>query len=109
MANLVHRFSAFALTGAALVIGAGTLLTASYVGWVESDWATPYGFTLLTKIGLLVVVLILGGLNWRRIRPTLGTAPATGRLRRTATIELIVASLLLLATAILVQLPAPHV
>lgn len=109
MANLVHRFSPFALSGAGIVVAAGTLLTWSYVGWLETDWATPYGFTLLAKIGLLVLVLVLGGINWRRIRPTLGTAPATGRLGRTATIELVVSSLVLLATAILVQLPAPHV
>ncbi|HEU5050718.1 MAG TPA: CopD family protein, partial [Gemmatimonadales bacterium] len=70
-------------------------------------FATGYGRVLLVKIGLLAGVAALGAWNWRRVRPALGSAPGAGRLRMSATAELVLGTLLLGATAILVALPAP--
>ncbi|MGH7659213.1 MAG: CopD family protein, partial [Gemmatimonadales bacterium] len=105
---MVHRFNPLALTGAAVVVTGGGLLSFAYVGLIEQNWGTAYGLTLLVKIGLLLMVLVLGAYNWRRLRPRLGLPSGSETLRRTATIELIVGSLVLLATAILVHLPAPR-
>lgn len=107
--NMVHRFNAMAITGAAVVVACGCLLSLAYVGLAEKNWVTTYGVTLLVKIALLLAVLGLGAYNWRRLRPRLGLPSGTETLRRTATIELIIGSLVLLATAILVHLPAPRV
>ncbi|MGH7658721.1 MAG: copper resistance D family protein, partial [Gemmatimonadales bacterium] len=107
--NMVHRFNPLALTGAAVVVAGGGLLSFAYVGLIEQNWGTAYGVTLLVKIGLLLIVLLLGAYNWRRLRPRLGLPAGSESLRRTATVELIIGSLVLLATAILVHLPAPRV
>lgn len=78
-----------------------------YLGSISALWTSSYGQTLLVKTGLLVLTAGLGAYNWRMVRPALGSSVASQRLLRSATIELIVGTLLLLATAVLVALPAP--
>jgi putative copper export protein len=107
VARMVAAFSPVALAGAALAVGAGTLLGVAYVGNLAALWGTRYGVTLLVKVGLLGVTMALGAWNWRRVRPELGAPSATTRLRRSATIELGIAVCLLAVTAVLVALPAP--
>ena len=53
-------------------------------------------------------VAALGAWNWRRVRPALGAAPGAGRLRRSATAELLIGAALLGVTAVLVALPSPR-
>lgn len=107
VARMVRAFSPLALTGAATAIGTGGLLGISYVGSFASLWGSAYGRVLLLKVGLLLLTLAIGAWNWRRLSPELGTARATAAMNRSATIELLVAFLLLSVTAILVALPAP--
>jgi putative copper export protein len=108
VATMVNAFSPVALTGAALAIGAGSLLAFAYVGDVTALVATRYGITLLLKLSLLALTLALGAWNWRRVRPRLGSSLASTSLRRSATIELVIALCLLAVTAVLVALPAPN-
>lgn len=107
VAEMVGAFSPVALIGAGLAVVAGTLLGLAYIGDLASLWGTGYGRALLVKLCLLGVTLGLGGWNWRRVRPRLGSPAATGALRRSAGLELAVGLALLAVTAVLVALPAP--
>jgi putative copper export protein len=71
-------------------------------------WSTPYGIALIVKLCFVAAVFGLGAWNWRRQKPTLGTEPAALALRRSATSEVIVAALVLAATAVLLSIPAPR-
>lgn len=108
VARMVWAFSPLALTGAAMAIGSGGLLAIAYVGDFPSLWGSSYGRVLLLKLALLLITLGVGAWNWRKLLPKLGTAQATAAVTRSATIELIVAFLLLSVTALLVALPAPN-
>jgi copper transport protein len=70
-------------------------------------WQSGYGRTLLVKLAMLSVVAGTGAYNWRRVKPTLGTAAGTMRMRTSARIELMVGALVLIATAVLVATPTP--
>jgi putative copper export protein len=109
VARMVAAFSPIALTGAALAIGAGSLMGYAYIGDLASLLTGRYGTALLIKLGLLGVTLALGAWNWKRVTPTLGQARATAALARSATIEVLIALLVLAVTAVLVALPAPKV
>lgn len=108
VARMVRVFSPLALTGAAIAISTGGLLAIAYVGDVPSLWSSSYGRVLLLKVGLLLLTVGFGAWNWRKLLPDLGTSKATAALTRSATIEMIVALLLLSVTALLVALPAPN-
>jgi copper transport protein len=107
IARMIAAFSPVALTGAGLAIAAGLLMAYAYVGDLGSLWGTTYGRTLLIKTLLLATTLALGAWNWRRVSPRLGTPAASAELRRSATIELAIGTMLLAVTAVLVSLPAP--
>ncbi len=107
LARLVKGYSPLALTGAAMVAGAGVLLALSDVASWSALASTTYGRVLLLKLALLGGIVLLGYHNWRRVRPALGTPPAARRLARSASLELLIGTLVLAATATLVALPAP--
>lgn len=108
VAALVDGYSPMALTGGLAAMGAGVVLGLAYIGSVGELWTTTYGRALLLKVAILVGVAAVGAWNWRRVRPALGSAPGASRLRRSATIELVLGTLLLATTAVLVALPAPR-
>ena len=108
MAELVHAFHPVALTGAGVTVLAGTVLSLRYLrgdfaAIVTSEW----GRTLLIKLALLGGVAGLGAWNSRVMRARLGSDESTLQMRKSAVIELVVATLLLGATAALVALPLP--
>ena len=109
VAAAVHRYSPVALTCGAITIAAGVLTGWTYVGSVQAVFSTDYGRMLLVKLALVGCVAAVGAWNWRRLRPSLGAAPGAARLRRSATAELLFGTLLLVATAVLVALPAPAI
>ncbi len=74
---------------------------------LDALWTTPYGYALIAKLAVVLIVIGLGAFNWRKQRPLLGSEQATGVLRRSATAELVAATLVLVITAILVSLPSP--
>lgn len=59
------------------------------------------------KLALVAFVGGMGLLNWRRLSPRLAEAPARDALRTAASVELLVAHVALLATAVLVRTPPP--
>jgi putative copper export protein len=76
---IVNRFSPIALMAALLVFCSGI-----YALWrfllktPEAAITSPYGITLLIKLGLLMVMLFAAWVNWRKWRPALSALfPAT--------------------------------
>ena len=107
VAEMVAAFSPLALTGAAVAVGAGSLLAYAYIGDFPALWGTSYGRALLIKLGLLATTMTIGAWNWRRVRPRLGSPSATAELRRSSGLEVLLGLVLLAVTAVLVALPAP--
>ncbi|MBA3885727.1 MAG: CopD family protein [Acidobacteria bacterium] len=107
VAALVNAFSPFALGGAALLVLTGVGTTVLYLHTVADLWATWYGRTLMVKIAAMAGVAVAGFVNWQHVRPRLSRAAAADVLRRTATIELLLALAALAITAVLVGLPQP--
>jgi putative copper export protein len=106
-ADMVNGFSPLALTCGPLLVLSGLTTSWMHLNPLSSLWTTPYGYALLTKLCLVALVFGLGAWNWRRQRPRLGSEDAAGLIRRSATIELAAATLVLIVTAILVSLPSP--
>lgn len=107
VARAVRVFSPMALIGSGLAVTAGVLLGLAYIGDLTSLVGTLYGRMLLLKVGLLGVTAAMGHWNWKRLTPRLGTPEATSQLRRSTAIELLFGLGIVLATAVLVSLPAP--
>lgn len=103
LAELVPRFSPLAMACV------GTLAVTGAVGsWVHLDGlgalvATDYGRLLLLKLALVAVVLTLGAINYRRLTPRLGDPAGDAAMRRSATVEFLVANAVLIVTAALVR------
>jgi copper transport protein len=106
-ADMVNRFSPMALSMGAVVVAFGALTAWLHLPTVASLWGTPYGRTLIIKLVFVATVFALGAFNWRRQRPTLGKESAATSIRRSATLELSVAAVVLIVTSILVSLPSP--
>lgn len=107
--HLVPAFSPVAIVGASLLI-----LTGTYAAWLHLPdlgalFRTAYGRTLLAKLSLVAIVLGFGARNFRLLTPRLGSSGDNRAMRRSATLELLVAQLVLLATALLVRIsPMDH-
>jgi putative copper export protein len=107
IASLVEGFSPMALAGVSVAVVAGGVLALQYVGSWHALQASGYGRTLLIKVALLLLTAMLGAWNWQRVRPRLGEPGASAHLFRSATLELVIGTVLLAATALLVGLEAP--
>jgi len=103
--SLVLAFSPLALASAGLAAATGVFAAWLHVNTWQNLWSTPYGITLLIKLGILGVVALTGFFNWRVVQPKLGADGATAQLARSARVEVAVAILVLLVTAILVASP----
>jgi copper transport protein len=108
VAAMVNAFSPLALFASAFLALSGVVTAWRHLKVLHNLWTTPYGWALMVKLCLVLVVVLLGAWNWRRARPGLGGEEAALHLRRSATRELAVAALVLGATAVLVSLPAPR-
>ena len=107
VAALFRAFSPTALVFAALVGLTGVYASWLHLGSVPALWQSRYGRVLLIKLAVLIVVGGTGAFNWRRVLPTLGNDPATRRLQRSSTVELIAGALVLAVTAVLVATTPP--
>ena len=107
VARLVAAFSPTALGFAALAAVTGTLAAWRNIGSVGALWSSGYGQLLLAKLAMLSVAAGTGAYNWKRVLPALGEEPATRRLRRSASVELAAALVVLIITSVLVATPMP--
>ena len=103
LATLVPLFSPVALTSVGVLAATGLLASYRHLNGLGDLWATEYGRWLSVKILLVLGVMSVGAVNWRRLTPRLGTASGDRSLRRAAGFELLVAQAVLLATSILVR------
>ena len=101
--ELVPPFSAVAIACVATLAVTGAVSAWTILPDVDTLFAPGYGRVLLLKLALVAAVLALGGLNFRIFTPRLGTAVGNAAMRRSATVELIVAQVVLVVTALLVR------
>jgi len=106
-ADFVNAFSPVALTSAGVLVVTGVIAAWLHLGSWHAFVASDYGRTLLIKLALVATVVALGAINWRILRPALGTEAAARRLRRSAALELVAAAAVLAATAVLVAASPP--
>jgi putative copper export protein len=107
-ADMVNGFSPMALTCGGVLVLSGLITAWRHLTPFSSLWTTPYGWTLIVKLCLVAGVFALGAWNWKRQRPQMGTEGAAVAIRRSARAELVVATCVLVATAILISLPSPQ-
>lgn len=107
-ADMVNRFSPMALACACVLVLSGLITAWRHLTPFSSLWTTPYGWTLIVKLCLVAGVFALGAWNWKRQRPQLGTEGAAVAIRRSARAELVAATCVLAATAVLLSLPSPR-
>lgn len=108
VAALVRSFSALALSCATLVLVTGVIGAWLHLGNLAALWESGYGRALLIKLGVVALVVGAGAYNYLRVRPLAGSAGGAQRLRRTSTVELAIAAVVLVVTSILVALPTPR-
>jgi hypothetical protein len=107
-ADMVNGFSPMAIVCACVLVLSGVITAWRHLKPLSSLWTTAYGWTLIVKLCLVAGVFALGAWNWKRQRPQMGTEGAALSIRRSARAELVVASCVLVATAILLSLPSPQ-
>lgn len=105
--EFVTAFSPWALTGAATLGVTGVFASWLHVRTPAMVWGSSYGRTLLLKVVLVLAVLALGAVNWKRITPALLSPGGVARLRTSARTEVAIAVLVFLVTAFLVATSLP--
>lgn len=105
VADLVNAFSPTALVFAGITASAGVFAAWLHLGNVSALWQTQYGKTLLVKLVVLGIVTATGAYNFLYVKPKLGTEESVNGIKRSATIEVSVALVVLLITAVLVATP----
>ena len=108
VSDLVNAFSPLALTAAAIVALTGVTTAWLHLKRIPALWTTSYGIALIVKLVFVLIVVVLGAWNWKRVRPSLGVEGTEETIRRSATMELTFAGLVLIATSVLVTLPSPR-
>ncbi|MGI8400405.1 MAG: CopD family protein [Gemmatimonadaceae bacterium] len=108
VADLVNSFSRLALTASAIVAITGATTAWLHLKRISALYTTSYGIALLVKLALVLIVVVLGAWNWKRVRPSLGAEGSEQTIRRSSRMELTFAGLVLIATSVLVTLPSPR-
>jgi len=108
VADLVNAFSPLALAASAIVAISGATTAWLHLKRISALWTTSYGIALLVKLVMVLIVVMFGAWNWKRIRPSLGSEGTEHTIRRSSTMELTFAALVLIATSVLVTLPSPR-
>ena len=105
-AKLVAGFSGMATLAIVVVSAAGLALGWAEIRALRALWSTGYGITYLIKVGLAVLIMLVGGYNKRRLVPAIRDAgtQAWSKLRSTVLVEVVGLLLVLSVTAVLVNL-----
>jgi putative copper export protein len=101
VASLVNAFSPLAQVSAAAVVASGLFASWVHLQHLPALWQTSYGKILLVKLLFVAITLGLGAYNFKGVQPQLSNQLGTERLRRSATIELATALLILVVTGFL--------
>lgn len=81
---MARRFSSMAIVSVLILVAAGLGLAYFYIASWSALYGTAYGFMVLTKSALLVVLLVLGASNWWLVRSLNGQADQQPALAATA-------------------------
>lgn len=103
VAAVMLRFGKVAVIVVAVLVGAGSSLMWQLLGGPEALWQTTYGNLMLGKLAGVACLIGLAAINKLLLTPRIqmGEASAILALRRSIRTELLVAGLILLATAVL--------
>jgi putative copper export protein len=103
----IRSFSPMAIVGVVTLLSLGIVLAWTHLTTLSDLWTTTYGQILSAKVVLTLGVLAAGFVNWRKGIPALGTAAGARAIKRLAAWEVSLASVVLLATALLVHSVKP--
>jgi copper resistance protein D len=107
LAAQLRSFSPMAIAAVAVLVTMGVYLSWTHLSTPSDLWASSYGRVLSLKVLAAGVVFILGFLNWRVGLPSMDAPGGDRKVRRQATLEVVVALAVLLLTAVLTQTPKP--
>jgi putative copper export protein/methionine-rich copper-binding protein CopC len=107
VATMINLFSPLGLTCGGAVIATGIGSSVLRLPTVRALWTTPYGIVLVLKLLFVALLLVVAAWNWRRMKPLLTTEDAIVPMRSSASLELLIALIVLGITAILVALETP--
>lgn len=110
LSAIVPRFSVVAGLSVIVLVATGIFSTWAQVTVVPAV-ETPYGVTLMVKLGIVMLILVLAGMNLLWVRPRLGRSDGMGRwLKRLVMGEAALAVLVLGVVGVLTSLePARQV
>lgn len=107
VAGLINIFSPLALTCGATAVATGILSSVLQLKRADALWTTPYGIALVIKLLFVMLLFAAGAWNWRRMKPRLTGDNAVVPLQSVASLELLLATVVLGITAALVSLELP--
>ncbi len=99
---LLEAFAPVAMVAVAVVVVTGSVAAWHYIGAWSTLVTTRYGITLLIKVSAVADMLVLGGLNWRRLR-----SQGVSAVPPTVWAELLAAIGVVLITAVLTETEHP--
>lgn len=99
---LLEAFAPVAMLSVVVVVVSGSIAAWHYVGEWSNLVTTRYGITLLIKVSAVVDMLVLGGLNWKRLR-----SDGARSVPPTVWAELVVAVGVVLITGVLTETEHP--
>ena len=112
VASVVQRFSSYAIWSVILLTISGTIMGIMIVESIDALTTTPYGLTLLLKIGIVSSVVMIAAYNRYRLLPALRahpeTAPKWRLLGRTLVYEAFLLIMVLFITGFLTNLSPNH-
>lgn len=107
VASMINAFSPVALVCGGTIVATGLISAKFHLPTWASLWTTPYGAALMLKLFFVALLFGAGAWNWRRMKPRLTGDDAISPMRSSATLELVIAAVVLNVTAILVALELP--
>ena len=100
------RFSRMSMLGVACILASGIVMSLFYIGDWAGFYGTAYGVMVGAKIGLFLMLLALGGLNFLSVeRLRANPATSVNRLRRCAEAEIGIGVAVFFAAASLTSVP----
>jgi len=100
--RIVDRWSRLAFAAIAALVLSGELLAWRQIQPIEALWRTPYGITLLIKLGLAAIAVIIG---WTGSRVAARRRDET-RTGRVVIMEIVIMALVVAAATVLSATPA---
>lgn len=100
---MIEAFSPVAIASVTLLVMSGATASLRMIDPIAALWTTDYGRTLSLKVGLFLVVALLGLWNWKRRKRRLGSFEGDAAMVRSATTEFLIAQIVLVVTAVLVR------